>query len=280
MYCKNCGKYLVDNARFCDGCGTPQTPQPMPQQPAPQYTKPQKSNKGLLIIIGVCALLILVAVLALGFGGSDDADPKVKRPSSSAAPTEAPPRETEASPPSNGWFDANGERYYYENGQPLTGFQEINGDYYFFYDDGSMAANTTIEGEDLTLEVGRDGRATGVTFDIIDGNWSDEELNYGYNGRASIKELEMEVFNCDRTGFYLEAEGQYGANVGGTWKVYVRSYGEWIMVQEINFTQPDGYFVIEFDEPMDFDAVSAHPTVTGNASYNFYFALADVHMNF
>lgn len=23
MYCKNCGKQISDNAKFCDGCGTP-----------------------------------------------------------------------------------------------------------------------------------------------------------------------------------------------------------------------------------------------------------------
>ena len=25
MYCKNCGKQIDDNAKFCDGCGTPAT---------------------------------------------------------------------------------------------------------------------------------------------------------------------------------------------------------------------------------------------------------------
>ena len=71
--------------------------------------------------------------------------------------------------------------------------------------------------------------------------------------------------------FYLEANGKRGAKVNGKWKIYVRNNGKWNFLQEINYTEPSGSFDFEFDEPVSFDAITAYPTVQGNASYTSFF---------
>ena len=38
MFCETCGAQVADNAKFCRGCGTPQSPAPAPAQPQQPIT--------------------------------------------------------------------------------------------------------------------------------------------------------------------------------------------------------------------------------------------------
>ncbi len=55
--------------------------------------------------------------------------------------------ETPTQPP-EGWQEENGQMRYYADGQPLTGWQTLDGIQYYFLDDGSMArGQVEIDGE-------------------------------------------------------------------------------------------------------------------------------------
>lgn len=114
-------------------------------------------------------------------------------------------------------------------------------------------------------------------LDEIGGEWSDEYYHYGNNGRSSVLELSFEVEDCDSFRFYLEAGGLHGAKVNGKWKIYVRHNGNWEFVQDINYTEPNGYFDIKLDGYKNFDAITACPMVQGNATYSAVFYLQNVH---
>ncbi len=64
MFCRNCGKNLSDNAKFCDGCGTRVDTAPAPaSQPSISTTPPLKRNKKTLsILIGSVAAVVVIAV--------------------------------------------------------------------------------------------------------------------------------------------------------------------------------------------------------------------------
>jgi len=49
-----------------------------------------------------------------------------------------------------------GSWQYMKNGKPATGWKEIDGKWYYFYENGSMAVNTVIDGR----EIGPDGAET------------------------------------------------------------------------------------------------------------------------
>ena len=103
------------------------------------------------------------------------------------------------------------------------------------------------------------------------------KYHYGNNGRSSVLELSFEVEDCDSFRFYLEAGGLHGAKVNGKWKIYVRHNGNWEFVQDINYTEPNGYFDIKLDGYKNFDAITACPMVQGNATYSAVFSLQNVH---
>lgn len=122
--------------------------------------------------------------------------------------------------------------------------------------------------------------AEGITAILPDttlaGNWSDESYYFGNGGRAAIFELSSPVENCHSMTFYLSASGLHNTHFNGKWKLLVRSHGDWEYVQDLDFQEPDGYFTITFDKAMDFDAITAYPTILGNATYNVYFEVSDV----
>lgn len=272
MYCKYCGVQLPDDARFCSGCGKA-------QEAIDSQKNEKKPRKAFLAGVVSCALLVLLFGLFAGGNEDDQQLQKQTEPAATAASSVAM-EETETVPqlPQNGWHEENGKRYYYSDGEALTGLQEISNAMYYFGSDGILAVNTHVDINGNILEADRSGQITAVTFAIIDGEWSSEKYRFGNNGTSSVKELNTEVENCDRTGFRIEANGLRGAKVSGNWKIYVRSHGTWVFAKEVYFQEPSGTFEIRFDHPMDFDAITAYPTVKGNASYSSYFCLTDVHM--
>lgn len=285
MFCFNCGKQLEDHMKFCPGCGAKQSDSG--QQYSGKQTK-NSGNKGKVLIIAVAALalillLIIGAVMTIVvLNKRDKTEVYVPAETTAAVETRVLPQPVETEPeiPEDGWHMENGERYYYSDGQMYVDLQEIDGEVYYFYSDGALAVNEEVDLDGYRLDADRNGAITGITYDRVIGDWSGEKFHYGNSGKCSVIELPAELENCDSCTLYLEAEGQHGAKVNGTWKVYVRSNGEWEYVQEISFTEPDGSFKLRFNRPKNFDAITAHPTVQGNASYGAWFCLEDVHCVF
>ena len=148
---------------------------------------------------------------------------------------------------------------------------------YYFDEDGALAENEDVDYYGTTLHAGRDGIIGGITYDEIWGNWSDERYSFGNGGHSSIIEFNSEIENCDSFQFCLEAGGLHGAKVNGTWKIYIRCNGNWEFAQDINYTEPDGCFDIKLNGYKNFDAITAYPTVRGNATYSAVFYLQNVH---
>ena len=147
----------------------------------------------------------------------------------------------------------------------------------YFDEDGALAENEDVDYYGTTLHAGRDGIIEGITYDEIWGNWSDERYSFGNGGHSSIIEFNSEIENCDSFQFCLEAGGLHGAKVNGTWKIYIRCNGNWEFAQDINYTEPDGCFDIKLNGYKNFDAITAYPTVRGNATYSAVFYLQNVH---
>jgi len=280
MYCKECGKQIPEDAKFCPACGANQ-----------QQKEKQPKSKGFLMGVIACAIVVFVASSL--FGGDKEAPVKeqvAEKPTVSAsvqvttpvteAPTTQAPTEEVVAPPTSGWYDEGGKRYYYENGIKVTGLQEISNQVYYFYDDGVLATDSQVEVNGNTLYIENGGRVDGVELAYVSGDWADKKYRFGNGGSSSVLELEMDIENCTRMDFYLEANGLRGARVNGTWKVYIRSNGSWIFAKSIDYSEPSGTFTIKFDTPTDFDAITAYPTVQGNASYSSGFMLANVYMEF
>ena len=109
--------------------------------------------------------------------------------------------------PENGWYEADGEKYYYENSQPAHGWRRIDGDWYCFdKEDGSAAAGKTEMGSGYYI-FDEDGKWTGTLsktalapedfkFEFQEIYLYDEEVRYNYsieNGRLYL--------NCENHRF-------------------------------------------------------------------------------
>lgn len=274
MYCQHCGSQIPDQARFCPNCGVSLSGQATQMKPG--------NSKKLIAVIAILSVTVVVAVvlcLTLLMGGKDASsqlplsDETRPQPETLAPETTLP--ETTALP-QHGWYQENGNTYYLENGIPLTGLQEIRNDYYYFYEDGTMAKSTTVEYGDDVLEFDRNGHLSCLTLSTVSTSWSEETYHFGNGGQAAIRLISGGVEECRSMTFYLRASGQQGTCFSGKWKLLVRSHGTWENVEDLDFQEPDEYFTIRFDTPMDFDAVTAYPTIQGNATYNVFFDISDV----
>ena len=68
-YCRNCGKELKAEARFCNACGTPVDKQPEKETTEPKagsQRQPMSPKKKKWIIIGAAAIILLFAVYKIG----------------------------------------------------------------------------------------------------------------------------------------------------------------------------------------------------------------------
>lgn len=271
MYCQHCGSAIPDQARFCPNCGAAQSGQSTQMKPG--------NSKGLIVGLVVMALAVVILVvvcltLLMGQNVPTLRSPEKAGMATAAAPVPEPT--AEASLPRQGWHQENGKTYYYKDGAPLTGFQEIRHDHYYFYEDGVMAKNTTVASGDDMLEFDSNGHLSCRTFSSLDCHWSDEDYHFGNGGQAAVLTFSSQVKDCRSLTFYLEASGHHGTHFSGKWKLLVRSHGTWEHVRDLDFREPDGSFTITFDQPTDFDAITAYPTIQGNATYSVYFNVSDV----
>lgn len=284
MVCHHCGKELPEDSRFCPHCG------------ASQEKQGKKSVSGRDIVKGVLIVLVaLLAVVRLMELIPDKEETPVSVSTTSVAlatipapareePTSAPtlppatqaPTETTIPLPEDGWYRESGQWYYYLDGQPLVDIQPIDGNYYYFHEDGALAVNSRVETDYFALQTDSEGVIQRAIYNEIWGEWAEKSYSYGNGGHSSILNLSFPVKECTSMTLHLEASGNHGAKMNCTWKFYVRSGGKWKMVQKLDFKEPSGDFEIQFDTPMSFDAITAHPTKQGNASYSCNYHLEDV----
>lgn len=286
MYCQNCGREIDDTAKFCPYCGSEQKRAPG-QGNQPGNSSQGKSPWPRRVFVGLAVIaIVFVGVFAIRTGFDKDDDQKhleepvtaeTKSPRTETTLSTEKPVPTESQILKDGWNTVDGKRYYVQDGEKYVDLQEIDGKIYYFDDDGVLAVNEDVSYNGSILHAGRGGQLEAITFGVRYGEWAEESYHLGDGGTSSILEFSSEVADCDSFRFCLEAEGLHGARVNGTWKIYIRHNGKWEFVQDIDFTQPKGYFDIQFDEPKTFDAITAHPTVRGNASYSSLFYLQDVH---
>ena len=288
MYCYKCGKELSDDVRFCPNCGAQQN---KAGNQTEELNTSNNSGKFWRIFRKVIAIVIVVPLIVLGLLAvigfmSDDNDEEIQEQEAvqSAAPVATAPPEkttaTEAQVLEDGWHTENGERYYISDGLLCVDLQEIDGELYYFNEDGTLAVNEEVRYGESTLEADRDGRIEAITYDAIYGEWADESYRFGNGGSSSVREFSSDIENCDSFRFYLESHGERGAKVNGKWKLYIRQGGSWVFVKNFDYTQPSGYINVKFHAPVTFDAITAYPTVQGNATYSSLFYLTDVHCLF
>lgn len=275
MYCPHCHCEHSDNYKYCPICGTKLEPLSNNEKPG---------TGAVLAKIFVYSVIAIFAIFGFGFALlaffdiSEDNSPDPAQEVSTPALIES--SNADAVVPEDGWYTEDGNRYYFSSGAMYVDLHEIDGDYYYFYEDGTLAISTNVDYEICTFIANREGKIDRMILNEIGGEWSEESYRFGNSGRSSILELNIPIEDCSSMTFYLEANGKHGAKVNGKWKIYIRSYGKWEFLQEINYTEPQGSFDVTFDEAKSFDAITAYPTVQGNASYSSFFYLQNVDCSF
>ena len=287
MYCYHCGKEIPESVKFCPYCGAEQD---QPKEPGNRGGGRNIWRILRRVIIAVIVVPLVILGLLVVFATIHEARniPESTVPAESVAgdsqspgnPTSEAPVPTENQIPEDGWYTENGERYYICDGQRYVDLQEIDGELYYFDEAGVLAVNQDVRYGELILHSDRYGCIEGMTIEELFGTWAEKPYRFGNGGSSSVLELSTEVENCDSFRFCLEANGLHGARVNGTWKIYIGHDGKWEFVQNIDYTEPKAYFDINFEEPKTFDAITAHPTVEGNASYSSLFYLRNVHCIF
>lgn len=283
MYCYHCGKEIPESAKYCPYCGTEQD---KPKNPGNHDGGRNiwRALRRVIIALIVVPLVILGLPVVFTMFHEAQNTPEPTVPAESAAGDSQsqsnPPVPTESQIPEDGWHTENGKRYYIRDGQKYVDIQEIDGELYYFDEDGVLAVNRDVDYGSVFLHANRKGCLEGMTIKELFGTWAEKPYRFGNGGTSSILELAIEVENCDSFRFCLEASGKYGAKENGRWKIYIRHNGKWEFVQNIDYKEPKGYFDIVLEEPKTFDAITAYPTVEGNASYDSLFYLQNVHCIF
>ncbi len=251
MNCYKCRQEIPDNAKFCSHCGA--------------EMNGKKKKSGCLKWLVWCVVLFFVAVFALG-GEESEAESTTTETATMTMSTDL----------LSGWYQEEGKTYYLNEDSYYVGVWEIDGDYYCFDDDGVMLTNKTYEDEKgYKLELDSQGKAVAICYPQASGSWSEEMYSYGYNGRCHIMEFSEPIEGVISTTFYVEAEGNYGSNMDGKWRVYFRINGQWQEQPTLSVSDGSGTVTVSFETPVDIEAITAHPTKQGNASYLSYYELHD-----
>lgn len=261
MYCGKCGRQLPEDARFCTFCG------------AELNGKSEKKKTGIIVAL-VAAVLILCAARLI-FGSEREApqpeDTIARQPAVTVAP------ETEEAVIPDGWYEEDGKTYYLEDGQYYAGLWNIDGEYYFFDDDGVLQRNTTAEDDDgFKVAVNGSGKVTKICYPQIYGQWAAKGYSHGNNGKSSVMEYTTPIEGCSSLDLYVEAEGNYGSNMDGNWRVVFKINGTWKEITSFSYSGSSTTTHIEFPSPVNIEAITAYPTKQGNASYSSYYELKNV----
>lgn len=142
--------------------------------------------------------------------------------------------------PKNGWVTENGEKYYYVDGEYLTGWNTVEGIRRYFNADGTLPDRTPM------LPYVEDRAADGtVTLNT----------NTGIKWTATYSVLSKPVYDCISLDYDMHITDS-NVSYNGQWALYVRSTdtGNWVRLGEFYMT--DNWVFQEFymDTPISFDA--------------------------
>jgi len=89
----------------------------------------------------------------------------------------------------NGWQDADGNRYYYVSGKPITGWQEIDGTQYYFREDGRMARGKVVLSDTETRYFTSSGKEILLVnpWNALPADYTVKTITYTYN--RSVAEI-------------------------------------------------------------------------------------------
>ena len=106
-------------------------------------------------------------------------------PTTAPAPTIVPT----TAPVLNGWQDADGNRYYYVSGKPITGWQEIDGTQYYFREDGRMARGKVVLSDTETRYFTSSGKEILLVnpWNALPADYTVKTITYTYN--RSVAEI-------------------------------------------------------------------------------------------
>lgn len=144
---------------------------------------------------------------------------------------------------SSGWRIENGETYYYQNGEPVTGWYEINDEWYYFGGNGAMKTGWYQEGE-TRYYLHADGK-------MAHSEWiQDSDTNYWYYFHGSGNMAFNEWIPKDDEWHYLKSSGQMATS---EWVDWTDEDGYWYWVQADGAMMKNGSLTIngvvyQFDE--------------------------------
>lgn len=94
------------------------------------------------LIFFLSVVLVVLCVIAFAPKKNVDAPPKQPKPTTSVVPSTTLPLQTQPKPTQpkpEGWYTVDDRKYYYLDGEPITGWQEVDGLLRYFHADGVLA---------------------------------------------------------------------------------------------------------------------------------------------
>ena len=96
MFCKNCGKEIADDSKFCNFCGSEQQSATAISENNPS-TEDEKTNKTLWAIIGGCLIFVFINVLIIAGATNGDSSTKTNPSYSNSSSTQDTTRSAKTS---------------------------------------------------------------------------------------------------------------------------------------------------------------------------------------
>ena len=202
-------------------------------------------KKVILVLLLVLAILVVVACRADNQKHQQATQPPTTVPTTV---TTAPTTPTVPTQPAiaDGWHLENGQRYYYLNGQPLTGWQNIEGMDRYFLADGALAGGwVELEGKKCYFD----------TEGVLVTGWLELENKRYYlaeDGAMLTGWLEL-----DQTTYYFKEDGTMArgcVNIGGVNRYFTSTGAYTVLVNPWNYV-PDDYEpdLVDLDKFANYD---------------------------
>ena len=166
-----------------------------------------------------------------------------------------------------GWVSEGDSTYYYEDGEPVTGWFTVDEHTYYADINGCVAFNRNVLiGEDLYYFDG-EGAISGICYNRLPSRLAEKlfyfESSHGDIRDVTYRELEMPVENCTGFDFHLNVTQVESGNSDGEWVVCLRINGQWERIQKMDVTSQYGVAHLEFEQPMSFDGFTAYRNTYG-----------------
>lgn len=162
----------------------------------PQYNQPTRGDGDGEEIVDT--LPDLPPATSSGMGGSSSQLSSAPV-SSAVSATSEESGETSDTPPADGWYEKDGDTYFYVGGQPVTGWQTSGGYKYYFNDKGVLSSKRGIDVSVYQGNIDWDAvKASGVDFVMI---------RVGYRGYGQAGNMRLD------TNFVQNIEGAQAAGL-------------------------------------------------------------------